>query len=93
VAACLGLVVGCYEGPGAPEPPPGSPGGLCYPTQACDLGAACDPVGQYCYDPVNPCRGVFCGDAGLCNPVEGRPTCTCEPGYSNFRYSLYCEPV
>lgn len=89
----LAAIAGCYEGPGDPEPPPGSPGGLCLADNTCELGYPCDAVGDYCYDPAAPCRGVFCGDAGVCEPVGGKPNCTCDQGYSNFRYSLYCEPV
>lgn len=93
LALCAGLIAGCYEGLDEPEPPPGSPGGLCLETKTCDGGFPCDPVGEYCYDPANPCAGVFCGDAGTCAPVAGKPACTCEPGFSNFRYTLFCEPV
>lgn len=89
-------VVGCYDGLDDAEPPPGSPGGLCHPeTKTCDLGYPCEPVGQYCYDPVDPCRGVFCNGHGTCFPDADKdlPVCMCEVGYSNYRYTLYCEPV
>jgi hypothetical protein len=85
---------GCYEGPGPKEPPPGSPGGLCAPGGYCDEPTSvCDPEGDFCYDKFNVCRGIFCGGNGLCNAVDGKPTCVCEPGYSNEMYSLYCESL
>lgn len=92
----LAMAAGCYDGLDAAEPPPGSPGGLCHPeTNTCDLGYPCEPVGKYCYDPVDPCRGVFCGEHGTCFPDADTdlPVCMCDLGYSNFRYTLYCEPV
>lgn len=95
VAGC-GPLAGCYDGADEPEPPRGSPGGLCYEeTNTCDLTFPCDPVGKYCYDPVDPCRGVFCNGHGTCavDADEGTPVCMCELGYSNFRYTLYCEAV
>lgn len=53
----------------------------------------CDPEGDFCYDKFNVCRGIFCGGHGVCNAVDGKPTCACEPGYSNDVYSLYCESL
>lgn len=93
--ALLGLATGCYDGPGEPEPPPGSPGGLCYEAGTCDEAYPCEAVGKYCYDPVDPCRGVFCSEHGLCvvDDEDGLPVCMCDPGYSNFRYTLVCEAV
>ena len=84
----------CYDGPGPLEPPPGSPGGTCYePLGTCDQpNWLCEPEGRYCYDAALPCRGVFCGEHGVCQPDEaGLPVCYCDQGYSNAAYSLYCE--
>lgn len=95
-AALLGalLAAGCYEGPGPKEPPPGSPGGFCAPGGLCEAPTSvCDPEGDYCYDQFNVCRGFFCGGHGLCTPEDGKPTCVCDPGYTNETYALYCEPV
>lgn len=95
-AAVLGalLAVGCYEGPGPKEPPPGSPGGFCSPGGVCDEPTSvCDPDGDYCYDKFNVCRGFFCGDHGTCTPKDSKPNCVCDPGYTNQYYSLYCEPL
>lgn len=84
----------CYEGPGPKEPPPGSPGGFCAPGDLCnEMNVLCDPDGNYCYDKFNVCRGFFCGEHGTCSAVDGKPSCTCEPGYTNEVYSLYCEPL
>lgn len=90
----VGLLAGCYDGPDDMESPKGSPGGLCYDNNTCDLTYTCDAVGEFCYDPVEPCRGVFCNEHGTCQ-IDGdnRPTCLCESGYLNFRYTLYCEAL
>lgn len=86
-------LLACYEGPGPLEPPPGSPGGACYePVGTCDPGWVCETEGRYCYDSSLPCRGVFCGEHGVCQADKaGLPVCYCEAGYSNAAYSLYCE--
>lgn len=86
-------LLACYEGPGPLEPPPGSPGGACYePAGTCDPSWACEPEGRYCYDQSLPCRGVFCGEHGVCQANKaGLPECFCDQGYSNAAYSLYCE--
>lgn len=96
LAVCGTAALGCYDGPDDAESPRGSPGGQCYEfTNTCDLNYVCDPVGLYCYDPADPCRGVFCNEHGTCavDADSDRPVCTCFPNYSNYRYSLYCEPV
>lgn len=94
LAVCAALATACYEGPGPLEPPPGSPGGTCLePIGTCDQpNWLCEPEGRYCYDPALPCRGVFCGEHGVCQADKtGLPVCYCDPGYSNAAYSLYCE--
>lgn len=91
---CAALAADCYDGHGPLEPPPGSPGGLCRePDGLCDQEVwRCEPRGRYCYDPMAPCSGVFCGEHGICEPdKDGLPACTCDPGYSNAAYSLYCD--
>lgn len=91
----LALAGACYDGPGALEPEPGSPGGLCLePEGVCDeVFWRCDPVARFCYDSATPCRGVLCGGHGVCS-VDAKtqlPECTCDLGYNNFSYSLVCE--
>jgi hypothetical protein len=94
LAACA-LLAGCYDGPDSLEPEPGYPGGLCIePAGICaQPNWECEGDGRYCVDPADPCRGVYCGEHGVC-AIDGdsdRPVCTCEQGYSNYRYRLYCE--
>lgn len=83
----------CYRGgEREKEPPVGYPGGFCLaPNATCHDGACDVQGGAYCYDPTDPCRGIFCGGHGACLPnAEGKPTCMCEPGYGNATYSLFC---
>lgn len=91
------LMPGCYEGPGPLEPAPGAPGGLCHePEGTCDeIFWPCEPVGRFCYDAANVCRGVLCGGHGTCSKDKATklPVCTCEPGYNNVEYALICEPL
>lgn len=93
----LGVAGSCYEGPGPLEPAPGSPGGLCHePEGSCDeVFWPCEPVGRFCYDAANVCRGVLCGGHGTCSKDKETklPVCTCEPGYGNFEYALICESL
>lgn len=93
----LATQASCYDGPGELEPEPGSPGGLCLqPQNACsEVFWTCDPVGGFCYNPGVPCQGILCGGHGQCeiDDKNNLPQCTCEPGYGNFEYSLYCESL
>lgn len=93
----VGLQAGCYDGPGELEPEPGSPGGLCLrPENTCsEVFWTCEPVGAFCYNPGAPCQGILCGGHGECtfDEANGLPQCTCEPGYGNFEFSLYCESL
>ncbi|MEZ4429368.1 MAG: hypothetical protein R3A51_16965 [Nannocystaceae bacterium] len=87
----------CYSGgEREKEPPPGYPGGLCRsePMTPCEEPALCDLEGGYCYDPDDPCTGVFCGGFGECFIDQSSllPQCRCDPGYFNERYFLICEP-
>lgn len=93
----LAMAGSCYEGPGPLEPAPGAPGGLCHePEGVCDeIFWPCEPVGRFCYDAANVCRGVLCGGHGTCSKDKTTklPVCTCEPGYGNFEYALICESL
>jgi hypothetical protein len=94
--------VACFRGDEREkEAPPGLPGGLCLapqppaaPDPFCEQGL-CNMDRNYCYDPADPCDGFFCGgsERGFCQPDSDlQPTCTCEPGFSNAQYDLYCCP-
>lgn len=90
------LATACYEGGELEdkEPPPGYPGGFCEaPDASCNPGLTCldDSI---CYDPNEPCKGVFCGGNGGCF-LEGdtfEPLCMCDPGFTNVEFSHFCEP-
>lgn len=94
--------VACFRGDEREkEAPPGLPGGLCLapqppaaPDPFCEAGA-CNAERNYCFDPMDPCDGFFCGgaDRGFCAPdSDFQPTCTCEPNFNNDQYELYCCP-
>ncbi len=92
----LGLGDGCYQGGERDKnPPPGLPGGLCLaPDGFCQVGS-CNRDENYCYDPIDPCYGFFCGgeERGVCFPdSEGQPACQCNVGFANDLYPLYCCP-
>lgn len=89
---------GCFRGAEREkQAPPGLPGGLCLaPDGRCEAGAVCNQMQNYCYDPFDPCEGVFCGgsDRGICEvDGNGLPRCLCAPGFENETYALYCCPV
>ena len=90
------MLVGCYSGGDREkEPPPGFPGGFCLaPNGTCHEGTCDVAGGAYCYDPVDPCKGIFCGGNGVCLiNAEQKPSCECDPGFSNEMYALFCEPA
>ena len=97
------LLANCYRGgEREKEPPPGYAGGLCLaPTQTnpsphCEDGFVCIPDPGFCYDPFDPCEGVFCGgsDRGMCQVTQdGLPSCACLPGYSTEQFELLCCPT
>ncbi|MCB9715660.1 MAG: hypothetical protein H6712_17455 [Myxococcales bacterium] len=93
----LGLGDGCYHGGERDkDPPPGLPGGLCLaPDGHCTEGT-CNRDRNFCYDPLDPCDGFFCGgdERGFCfpDPMTQQPSCQCEVGYTNAQYDLYCCP-
>ncbi|MEM6994102.1 MAG: hypothetical protein AAF721_26550 [Myxococcota bacterium] len=91
------VVVACFRGGERDkEAPVGLPGGLCLgPDGRCDEGT-CNKDRNFCYDPMDPCDGFFCGgeERGLCAPDEdGQPRCTCQLPYSNELFDLYCCPT
>jgi hypothetical protein len=97
LAASIAMLVssGCFRGAEREkQPPAGSPGGKCAAPDGRCNEAACNREKNYCYDPTDPCRGFFCGgsDRGICQAVSGLPTCSCEPGFHNREYELYCCP-
>ncbi|MGB1014707.1 MAG: hypothetical protein ACPG4T_11275 [Nannocystaceae bacterium] len=89
----LGGSVACYTGGDREkQAPKGYAGGLCLAGGICeDPEATCDAKGNYCYNPLDPCDGFFCNSNGTCTPVGAKPSCVCDPGFSNVNYSLYCE--
>ncbi len=95
--ATLGLILGfslaCYGGgEREKQAPRGYAGGLCNEVNDCnDPEATCETKGGYCYNPLDPCEGFFCNSHGTCTPVGGKPSCICDPGFTNINYSLYCE--
>ena len=55
----------------------------------------CNKDRNYCYDPINPCKGFFCGgsDRGVCIiDTNSQPSCECGPGFENRTFELYCCP-
>lgn len=100
IGVALGVAVvlsqACYRGGERDkDPPPGLFGGLCLaPDGFCEEGT-CNRERNFCYNPVDPCEGFFCGgeERGTCFPdSEGQPSCQCLPGYNNDQYDLYCCP-
>lgn len=89
----LGLCLACYGGgEREKQAPKGYAGGLCLDGGGCaDPEALCDAKGNFCYNPLDPCEGFFCNSNGTCTPAGGKPSCICDPGYTNANYSLYCE--
>lgn len=69
------------------------------PTVTCqrtDLDLLADVTGPGM--PVDPCAGVSCGEGGVCTPVNGFPTCACDPGQAAVIVSFgatvpTCEPI
>ncbi len=96
VASAALILPGCFKGAEREKKaPPGVVGGLCLaPDGQCTEGQ-CNKDRNYCYDPVDPCQGFFCGgsDRGICSPDnDGQPRCTCAPGFQNRTFELYCCP-
>ena len=95
LAALLGSVGAgaCYRGYDLEdkEPPPGHAGGACLMQGCYDMGQ-CYEDEQICYDPADPCKGIYCGGNGVCGVDidTGLPFCQCDPGFSNETYAFYC---
>lgn len=91
LALAAGASAGCYSGNDLEnkEPAPGEIGGECV-AGACRVGTCLD--GGICYDPADPCLGIYCGGHGTCviDIDENTPTCQCEPGYNNELYAHFC---
>ncbi|MEM6290476.1 MAG: hypothetical protein AAGA54_04395 [Myxococcota bacterium] len=88
-------LTGCFRGDEREKsPPPGFPGGQCAaPDGICNRGM-CNRERNFCYDPLDPCEGFFCGgsDRGICIVDEGEPSCSCQVGYEAETFALYCCP-
>ena len=94
VAALTVMVApGCYRGFDVEDkqPPPGHPGGECLAGE-CYLPTACIVDEQVCYDPSEPCKGIYCGGNGTCgiDMETNLPFCSCDPGFSNEPYAYFC---
>jgi hypothetical protein len=96
--ALLGVLlvsVGCYQGFDIEEkePPPGYPGGSCS-VGACNQAVQCLAEEQICIDPMDPCKGIYCGGNGTCglDLDTSMPFCTCDPGYTNASFAFFCTP-
>jgi hypothetical protein len=87
---------GCYHGFDVEDkqPPPGYPGGACL-TGSCYGGGQCLTEDQVCIDPLDPCKGIYCGGYGTCalDLSTNAPFCACDPGYANESFAYFCTPV
>jgi hypothetical protein len=88
--------VGCYRGFDVEDkqPPPGHPGGQCL-LGGCFLPTACMEDEQVCYDPNEPCKGIYCSGNGTCaiDMSTNLPVCTCDLGFTNQTYAYFCMPI
>lgn len=94
VGLALGAVGACYRGGDLDEkePPPGEIGGACI-EGLCNAGMCVH--GQICYDPQDPCKGIYCGGNGTCfQDLDNlnTPVCVCDAGYQNETYAYFCTP-
>jgi hypothetical protein len=90
--ASLGL--GCFTGYDLEDKqaPPGYAGGICLP-QGCYDAVECLTEHDVCFDPAEPCRGIYCGGHGTCTidmNNDDQPLCVCDPGYTNEVYAFFC---
>lgn len=97
LAALIGVAFGgCYRGFDVEDkqPPPGHAGGACV-VEGCYLPYACIEEHQVCYDPSDPCKGIYCGGYGTCgfDMSTGLPFCSCDPGFTNEVYAYFCTPI
>lgn len=92
----LAAIVGCFRGYELEdkEPPPGYPGGVCV-SNDCPGIVECYTEHQLCYDPQEPCKGIYCGGNGTClidMDNGNKPMCQCDIGYNNDAFAFYCVP-
>ncbi len=97
LSACVSLsVAGCFRGAEREKrAPPGVPGGLCLAPDGQCTDGTCNRDRNFCFDPVDPCKGFFCGgsDRGICSvDDDDEPSCQCAPGFENETFALYCCP-
>lgn len=87
---------GCYRGFEIEDkqPPPGHAGGSCV-NDGCYLPYACILDHQICYEPTDPCKGIYCGGHGTCglDMATNLPFCSCDLGYENQAYAYFCTPA
>jgi hypothetical protein len=87
---------GCFHGFDVEdkEPPPGHPGGACV-TGGCYVPSVCITDEDVCYDPMDPCKGIYCGGHGTCglDMATQLPFCSCDLNYTNEPYAYYCIPA
>lgn len=92
----LGSLAGCYRGYDVEDkqPPPGYAGGQCNAGQCYD-GSMCLAGESVCFDPLDPCKGIYCGGNGTCGVDldTSLPFCACDPGYANEPYAFFCTPA
>jgi hypothetical protein len=87
---------GCYRGFDVEDkqPLPGHAGGSCV-LEDCYEPYSCIDEHQVCYDPADPCKGIYCAGYGTCGFDMGTnlPFCSCDPGYTNEVYAYFCTPI
>jgi hypothetical protein len=87
---------GCYRGFDVEDkqPRPGHPGGACV-LDDCYEPSVCIIDQQVCYDPTDPCKGIYCGGNGTCglDMATSLPFCSCDLGYGNEAYAYFCTPT
>ncbi|HLT37365.1 MAG TPA: hypothetical protein VK034_13825 [Enhygromyxa sp.] len=100
-AIALGALIGagfagCYRGFDVEDkqPPPGYPGGACVLGTDCYQPNLCIAEHEVCYDPTDPCKGIYCSGHGTCgfDMNTSLPFCSCDPGFNNETYAYFCTP-
>jgi hypothetical protein len=97
LAALLGAGFGgCYRGSELEfkQPPPGHAGGQCIGGE-CYGQYACITDESVCYDPADPCKGIYCSGYGTCalDIDTNIPVCVCDPGFDNELFAYFCTPI
>jgi hypothetical protein len=95
ISSGLGVGLGgCYRGFDVEdkEPPLGHPGGSCVQKTQCYQPNVCMTEHEVCYDPMDPCKGIYCGGNGTCgiDIDTNLPFCSCDVGYTNATYAYFC---